>query len=876
MGAIKKITSLRMNLRTAGLLLFVIFVMNVVSAEPIAPPQLPVEASPSMSPQVDGLLLNDTVPITSGAIKKRYTYLGTRIEVVEVDLNNPYVDIQAISPNGKVATRASVSQQASQNGAIAAINADFFNIKGEGAPLGTMMRQGVLVTSPVKLNAIYSLGITSGRTARIEQFAFSGSVTSPLGATFALSGINKTPYYEEPSGIHSHVNQLHLYTDHWARTERGHDTLTTPTEVLIMGGIVQSIHIKSYYPGTVPQGGIILRGHGSAAKFLETNAVVGQALVVDYRIAPEDQWLTIIGGHSLLVDQGKAIAYGRSLSSIGSQVARTAVGISQDGKTVYMIVAEKSGTSSKGLTIKQLSELLPQLGVWKGLNLDGGGSTTFVSRPLGGFTAEPVIATQEASERPVVNGIGLFSTAPAGLAAGGVLSGPKEVLIGQEVSLKLSAYDQFFNPIEPSNFPVVWSTIGDVGTIENGVFVAKQMGEAVVNAQMDTIQLTTKLRAIGRDDIVQIAIKDMGNPEGTLSAQQRQLQITVQTASGKTIEVPSSVFKWAFEGLNADVVGNILTIQAQTSPIGTATASYEGFKATLPIYTSGETKVLSLENLKGIVFEKTPASTLGFVDVISDPLELSKNVVRLSYDFTFSSGTQAAYMTFPDKGVLLPNQTDKVTIAAYGQQGGEWIRAELIDGKGKLQRVTLATSVNWSGWQQIEIGVKAFPSPIRIKRIYAVGVETDWKLISKQGQLLFKDLVVTAPLAPIELPSAIEPLTLTVGSKVLIRGENQSEMDAAPITLAGRTLVPLRFISEALGAKVTWHPDTKNAAIWNRNQWVDLWFNTAYMVRAGKRLELDVPPSLVSGRLMIPLRAVAESLDVKVTWDGALKRVILQ
>lgn len=89
----------------------------------------------------------------------------------------------------------------------------------------------------------------------------------------------------------------------------------------------------------------------------------------------------MIGGHTILVDNGKATSFSRNVNSIGGSRARTAVGYSKDGRYAYLIATE-SNDNSKGMTLQQLQDFMTKIGVWKGMNLDGGGSTTMVNRPL--------------------------------------------------------------------------------------------------------------------------------------------------------------------------------------------------------------------------------------------------------------------------------------------------------------------------------------------------------------------------------------------------------------------------------------------------------------------------------------------------------------
>jgi N-acetylmuramoyl-L-alanine amidase len=108
----------------------------------------------------------------------------------------------------------------------------------------------------------------------------------------------------------------------------------------------------------------------------------------------------------------------------------------------------------------------------------------------------------------------------------------------------------------------------------------------------------------------------------------------------------------------------------------------------------------------------------------------------------------------------------------------------------------------------------------------------------------------------------------------LIMDGNDLKTDVAPVMRSGRVLVPIRVISEALGAEVTWNPDDSSVTI-----------NGARVVRlvAGKRqatvdgtvVNLDVPAQFVGGRTMVPVRFVSEAFDAVVSWDEARYAVIM-
>ncbi len=77
---------------------------------------------------------------------------------------------------------------------------------------------------------------------------------------------------------------------------------------------------------------------------------------------------------------------GRNIGIHGERRARTAMGLSRDGGTVYVCIVEGERFSVPGLTSKETAEVLRAAGAWDALNLDGGDSTTFLLRRSGGET----------------------------------------------------------------------------------------------------------------------------------------------------------------------------------------------------------------------------------------------------------------------------------------------------------------------------------------------------------------------------------------------------------------------------------------------------------------------------------------------------------
>lgn len=99
--------------------------------------------------------------------------------------------------------------------------------------------------------------------------------------------------------------------------------------------------------------------------------------------------------------------------------------------------------------------------------------------------------------------------------------------------------------------------------------------------------------------------------------------------------------------------------------------------------------------------------------------------------------------------------------------------------------------------------------------------------------------------------------------------------DVDPYIERGRTLMPLRAGADAIGATVAWHSHAKKAVITKGNNKLVFILQQKYFIKNGQRLALDVPLQIKKGRIMLPLRAFAEALDVQVNWDKSTATVFV-
>lgn len=130
-------------------------------------------------------------------------------------------------------------------------------------------------------------------------------------------------------------------------------------------------------------------------------------------------------------------------------------------------------------------------------------------------------------------------------------------------------------------------------------------------------------------------------------------------------------------------------------------------------------------------------------------------------------------------------------------------------------------------------------------------------------------IALLLPLAELGAVSAqVNPIQISLNGRPLAT-------DVAPIIRNGRTLVPFRAIFEALGARVTWDEATNTVAGYRGRQAIILELGNTTAWVNGPSVRLDVAPQAVSGRTMVPLRFVAERLGAQVEWIDATQTVVI-
>ncbi|MDH6520720.1 hypothetical protein M2163_002296 [Streptomyces sp. SAI-135] len=346
--------------------------------------------------------------------------------VIRVDLDEPGVRVELLHP-GAVAARATVSRLAAAQGALAGVNGDFFNIsetqhpgvEATGASVGPAIAQGRALKAAVPKGQRFGpalppgtgtkevFGVGTDRRARLDALTLDGSVRTP-GGQLPLGGLNQ---YALP------VGSVGAFTADWGSASRLRATCGTDTdraapcstdthEVTVRDGRVVA---TADTPGSGPIAGgtTVLVGREAGAQQLRKLSV-GSAVTVQHRLvaaAAKVPYGFALGGYPVLTG-------GRPLPGLDdtTSAVRTAVGIADGGRRLYLLALDGAPDYRRGLTIAEVADTLRTLGSVDAFSLDGGGSTTMAARTPGTGAVVALNHPSGGVERPVPNGIGVFAT----------------------------------------------------------------------------------------------------------------------------------------------------------------------------------------------------------------------------------------------------------------------------------------------------------------------------------------------------------------------------------------------------------------------------------------------------------------------------------
>ena len=630
------------------------------------------------------------------------------VHVLLVDLNAPYLYIEPITTSQNLGRRDTTLNMLSDAGAIAGINADFFGMAGAySVHFGTMAREGEVVALNVATNY------------HRNEFA-----------TFFLDLQNNANFVYMQTDIRFYNNGVRNVTDINAFNNIGHElywpvivdrqvmenTIALDNRFDWLSKVVVENDVITFVsmPGEtvdVPENGYVLilpeRMHsthrhlfrmGDSAQLVFTNN-----LNVDF-----SRIQAAIGGGSLILYRGETVNDGAAIAP-NARHPRTAIGVDHVNRRLILMAAD-GRSHSIGATHAEMADILRRYGATDAMHMDGGGSTTLVTRRNDGRYSV-ANTPSDGGQRRVINALGVFDRAPIGSQIEFVLEMQENrAVVGVPVIGRAFMEDNFFNrlALDPMVETVFFVEDNEGGFWQDGRFTPLRAGRHNIEVWHGDSRATASIYAYSLAEL-QIRPESLSLLEGDRA----ELRFLGVAEDGSPVPVPavtgltvSPAYLGVFDGE---------AFVATRAGAGYISARVGAIRAYIPVSVGGFPLPLDMYN--GQRFLGYPAYVVGNARV--ENME-GRRVNRLEYMFVVSGSTQAANMVF-EPALEMPGEPIALRLQVFGDGSGHWLRGRVQDGDGNNHLIDFSHSVDFEGWGTVTARLPANAvGPFTIDRIYMV------------------------------------------------------------------------------------------------------------------------------------------------------------
>jgi hypothetical protein len=669
-------------------------------------------------------------PGVARATYRMFTSAGPLVvSVVTIDPQEPTVRFGTVLAHDSIISKdETTSSMARRTGAVAGINGDYFDINASGAPLGIVIRNGALERTP---SARIALTVTRARSIVFAPYRFAGSATFG-GVVVPITAVNEWP----PQ------NGASLLTPAF-----GAIPATNANNVTLLD-LEQFPEPRSAAPFRVravtnvppwPAASGLRLAYGPAAQAIGPVPDVGDVVRLDYVTDPPfaDAVAALGGGPELLhggapVDDPASPNYGdRERRIPASAAARFA-----DGSLALVVVDGRHPATSIGVNRAELIALLRALGAPDAMLFDSGGSATLAARVLGDAGASVVNEPSDGFERPVADGLFVYSDAPVGPPARLVVRPARVVaLAGARVPLRARVIDANDHGLGDARGPWRVAPSALIASIDEDdvLHAGAQPGAASVRIARGGVATDVPVEIVDR--VARLIVGPArANPDPHTAA---GLTVAAFDARDRPVAVDGLV-RWSAKDAAIDAHGRL----AAGDRDAIVTASAGGASSTVTIPVGRHTVALALFDDKyraGWRLTTTPPNGPGALAVDGGRL-------RLDYDFT--SGERAAYAV----NEIPLGEPVALACDVDGDANGEALRATLADRYGDRQTVTFARGIDFSGTRRLTVKIPAsLAPPIALRNVYAVGTLAN-PPVTAAGTLVVHDCAATVPGAGLQLP----------------------------------------------------------------------------------------------------------------------------
>jgi hypothetical protein len=609
------------------------------------------------------------------------------VNIVAIDPREPTLRFNAVLANDRmISSGETVSSMARRTGAVAGVNADYFDIGNTNQPLNAVVQDGALLRTPSKRVV---LDVRADRSVHFETLAFNGEVR--YGDTrLPLSTVNEWP----PQGGVGFLTPAYGFL----RAAPG----VTLAELVP----ADAAHVASSLAGTYRVASVAdaiaqnvagtMLAFGPAAKALAPVPATGDSVVVSAATTPAlDSLQSAVGGGPLLLAGGSLADDPNSPAPEETDVRFPVSGAARtaNGDVLLACVDGRQPALSIGLTRPEFAQLLQAFGATDAMAFDSGGSATLVARVLGERDASVLNAPSDGAEREVADGFFVYSEAAHGPPAQLVVRpSPITALPRATVRLRLALVDAAGHALGSAHLPN-----GDIlHTGDASSVVTLKVHGVTARVPVDIVPRLARLD-------IEPSLRDP-NP-GTLLS----FSATGFDDDGRVVDVGGAV-RWSTDRGSFVSPGRYRAGSRDARIVAFAGGARAAFD--LPVGRRSEALALFDAAHAGAwhFASAPPGAARSLLFPAGDP------EMQVPYDF--SGNARAAYA---NGDFVLPGEPLAFAVEIEGDRAGVGVRAAFVNRFGERRALTLVRALDWNGWKVriIDLPPDLNP-PVRLVALYVV------------------------------------------------------------------------------------------------------------------------------------------------------------
>ncbi|HAE43704.1 MAG TPA: hypothetical protein DCG34_12430 [Clostridiales bacterium] len=655
------------------------------------------------------------------------------INVVEIDLSNAYTDLKPIYSN-EISIKKPLSVIAREWHSTAAINGEFYSINNPSFPFGAIIDQNGIISAPNS----FQFGFP---TVLKKSEGFDISVLDPKmkllvnGIDIPIHTINKVGALD---------GEIILLNSFWGKQSLGSNVNRQLVEVLVRDDRVNSIHIGEN-PIDIPHNGFVIVFNNKNTALIDMFEVGATAeIVVDLGFDINHvAWAA--GGVNHLVKDGQAFNYNESV--LGRH-PRTALGISKEQDTAYLVTVDGRSRHSIGMLQSELASFLIELGCWNALNLDGGGSTQMVLDPYGNGDYSVVNSPSDGRERAMVSGFGAFNSYPANFEVKYLEIIPKKATLfkNQIFDFDLRAYNKYSVPINVETNKAMVSVTGLANRKSTEGIRFTESGIATLKVSYNGVTSEIQVEVLNDVEEISSNLKEIDLQTTEKYILPNFLGIE---SNGKTAIIQAYEIDWVVSN-NIGSVSNGVFLAGENIGSGILTGRFDRGVINIPVYVGyDEVLIHDFENLNGLFINQYPSDSNGRMVTFERSIEGRKSI-KLFYDFTTMKLNDQAitFVEFGESGKPLEGEPKSLSMWVFGDRSNHWLRARIVDSKGIMHRIDFAEEIDWYGWKQVTAYIPDNISyPVVLKNVYIANIYNDR---NNKGSIYIDKLTANHPLKKID------------------------------------------------------------------------------------------------------------------------------